>query len=92
METEICVDYKECTAVPADINASEIIFPFEYLVNQHTVQWRTIIKSKQETETIICPPGEICSKICASFVQISLEVLTVRYSYPWGLWQPVYHS
>lgn len=57
-KSEVCVNYKECTAVPADINASEIILPFKYLVNQHIDQWRTIVNSEQETETIICPQGE----------------------------------
>ncbi|EYC05914.1 hypothetical protein Y032_0079g1255 [Ancylostoma ceylanicum] len=70
-KSEICVNYKECVTIPADVNVSEITLPFKYLVNQHIVQWRTIINSKQETETIICPPGEICSKIscifCAEF-------------------------
>ncbi|EYC38590.1 hypothetical protein Y032_0707g1698, partial [Ancylostoma ceylanicum] len=70
-KSEICVNYKECVTISADVNVSEITLPFKYLVNQHIVQWRTIINSKQETETIICPPGEICSKIscifCAEF-------------------------
>ncbi|EYC18264.1 hypothetical protein Y032_0028g1766 [Ancylostoma ceylanicum] len=66
-KSEICVNYKECTAVPTDVNVSDITLPFKYLVNQHIIQGRSIVNFKQETETIICPPGEICSKISCIF-------------------------
>ncbi|KHJ94999.1 Pao retrotransposon peptidase [Oesophagostomum dentatum] len=71
-DSEVCVNYKECALVPAQANGSEITLPLKYLANQHTVQWRAIVETKQETETIICPPGEFCNRVrcvmCPEFI------------------------
>ncbi|KAK6019496.1 Tas retrotransposon peptidase A16 [Ostertagia ostertagi] len=61
-KAELCINYKECTVIPADANITEVAFPFEHLVSQHTIQWRTIVDSRQYTETIVCPPGDVCQR------------------------------
>ncbi|XGW33925.1 hypothetical protein V3C99_017998 [Haemonchus contortus] len=62
-KAELCVNYKECKVIPEGDNATEVALPFEHIVSQHTIQWRTIIDSQQYTETIVCPAGDVCQKI-----------------------------
>ncbi|KAK6030894.1 hypothetical protein OSTOST_02961 [Ostertagia ostertagi] len=62
-KAELCINYRECKLIPEGNNVTEVALPFKYIVSQHTIQWRTIVDSKQYTETIVCPAGDVCQKI-----------------------------
>ncbi|PIO58364.1 hypothetical protein TELCIR_20203 [Teladorsagia circumcincta] len=62
-KAELCINYRECKIIPEGDNVTEVALPFKYIVNQHTIQWRMIVDSKQYTETIVCPAGDVCQKI-----------------------------
>ncbi|XGW22113.1 hypothetical protein V3C99_004798 [Haemonchus contortus] len=62
-KAKLCINYKECTIVPDEASITEVALPFEHLISQHTIQWRTIVDSRQYTETIVCPPGDVCKRI-----------------------------
>ncbi|WKY15695.1 hypothetical protein Q1695_000859 [Nippostrongylus brasiliensis] len=66
-EAELCINYKHCTIYPPGAITKEVALPFHYLVNRHTVQWRTIMNKKQHVDTIDCPAHEVCASINCIF-------------------------
>ncbi|VDL74551.1 unnamed protein product [Nippostrongylus brasiliensis] len=73
-EAELCINYKHCTIYPPGAITKEVALPFHYLVNRHTVQWRTITNKKQHVDTIECPAHEVCASIdCIVCVELLLN-------------------
>ncbi|CAJ0607513.1 unnamed protein product [Cylicocyclus nassatus] len=62
-ESQLCLNYKDCLQISTKKGMNEVALPPKYRTTEHRVQWRTMIGATQYSDTIICPPRDICDMI-----------------------------
>ncbi|CAJ0592386.1 unnamed protein product [Cylicocyclus nassatus] len=62
-QSQLCLNYKDCLKISTKKGINEIALPTKYRTTEHRIQWRTMIGATQYSDTIICPPRDICDMI-----------------------------